>query len=100
LGFEVAALLDIIDVDLGMDLDSIFKNEIHIEVGHEHSERRLQQQDSTNCKVCRILRMRQSRVMFYREEQKGGERSWETREDARDNICQGTESLSLRPACP
>jgi hypothetical protein len=56
LGFEVAALLDIIDVDLGMDLDSIFKNEIHIDVGHEHSERRLQWQDSTNCNACRVLK--------------------------------------------
>jgi hypothetical protein len=50
--------LNIIDVDLGMDLDSIFTNEIHIEVRHEHRERRLQWQDSTNCKACRFLRIR------------------------------------------
>jgi hypothetical protein len=56
LGFEAAAPSDIIDVDLAMDLDSIFKNEIHIEVGHEHSERRLQWQDSTNCNACRVLK--------------------------------------------
>jgi hypothetical protein len=42
---------------------------------------------STNCKACRTLRMRQIRVAFYREEQTGGERRWETREDGRDNIC-------------
>jgi hypothetical protein len=34
--------LDIIDVDLGMYLDSIFISEMQIDVGHEHSERRLQ----------------------------------------------------------
>jgi hypothetical protein len=91
--------LNIIDVDLGMDLDSIFTNEIHIEVRHEHRERRLQWQDSTNCKACRILRMRQSSIVFYKEEQTG-ERMWETREDTRDNFCLGAEVISLRPACP
>jgi hypothetical protein len=31
--------------------------------------------------------MRQIRVVFYREEQTGGERRRETREDGRDNNC-------------
>jgi hypothetical protein len=63
---EVFALLDIIDVDLGLCLDSIFRNEMQIEVGHEHNERRLQWQDTTKCKVCRILRMRKGSAVFYR----------------------------------
>jgi hypothetical protein len=38
LDFEIDALSDIIDVDPGLCLDSIFTNEMQIEVGHEHSE--------------------------------------------------------------
>jgi hypothetical protein len=37
LGFETVALYDIIDVDLGLCVDSIFSNEMQIKVGHEHS---------------------------------------------------------------
>jgi hypothetical protein len=44
--------------------------------------------------------MRQSKDVFYREQQTGGERKWENREDARDNICLGAEILSPTPACP
>jgi hypothetical protein len=58
LGFEIIALSDIIDVDLGLCLESIFTNEMQIEVGHEHREKRSQCWDSTNCKSCRVLRMK------------------------------------------
>jgi hypothetical protein len=34
LEFEIGALSDIIDTDLGLCLDSIFTNEMQIEVGH------------------------------------------------------------------
>jgi hypothetical protein len=46
---------------------------MQIKVGDENSERRSLSWDSRNCKFCRILRMKQSRSMFYREEQTGGE---------------------------
>jgi hypothetical protein len=57
LRIEDVALLDIIDADLGFCLDSIFRNKMQIEVGHEHSERRLQWQDSTKYNACRFLMM-------------------------------------------
>jgi hypothetical protein len=47
--------------------------------------------------------MRQSRVVYYREEQTGGERMWETREDGWENICTGSREsfheLSLFMEC-
>jgi hypothetical protein len=39
LGFEIVTLSDIIDVDLSLCLDSVFTNEMQIEVGCELSER-------------------------------------------------------------
>jgi hypothetical protein len=100
LGFETVALSDIIAVDLALCLDSIFTNEMQIEVGHEHSERRSQCWDSSNCKACRILRMKQSRSVFYREEQTGGEIKLEMKDDGRTTPDPMAGHLSLRPAHP
>jgi hypothetical protein len=49
-GFEVVALSGIIDIDLGLCLDSIFTNEMQIIVGYEHTKRRARCWDSTNCR--------------------------------------------------
>jgi hypothetical protein len=88
-----------IDVDLGLWLDSIFTNETQVELGHEYSERKSQCWNSTNCKTCRVLRMKQSRSMFYREEQTGGERRSEMKDDGRTPSAPMAEHLSLwRPS--
>jgi hypothetical protein len=68
--FEIVTFSDIIDVDLSLCLDSIFTN---VEVGYVHTEGRSQCWNSTNCNTCWVLRMKQSRSVFYREEQTGGE---------------------------
>jgi hypothetical protein len=49
-------------------------------------------------KTCRDFRMRQNRSVFYREEQTGGERSSEMKDDGRTAPI--AEHLSLKPASP
>jgi hypothetical protein len=44
--------------------------------------------------------MKQSRSMFYREEQTGGERRLEMKDDGRTPSAPMAEHLSLRPASP
>jgi hypothetical protein len=44
--------------------------------------------------------MRQSRVVFYREEKTGGEGRWEMKKMQGTTSALGAEILSLRPACP
>jgi hypothetical protein len=93
-GFEIVSLSDIIDVDLGLCVDSIFINEMQIKVVHEHSESRRLCWEISNCNTCRVLWMKQSRSMFYREEQTG-ERS-EMKDDGRTPCAPIAEHLSLR----
>jgi hypothetical protein len=100
LGFETVAPADIIDVDLGLCVDSIFTNEMQIKIGYEHSERRSLCWESNNCKTCRILRIKWNRSMFCREEQTGVEIKPEMKDDGRTPSAPIAEHHSLRPRGP
>jgi hypothetical protein len=51
-------------------------------------------------KTCRDFRMRQNRSVFYREEQTGGERRSEMKDEGRTPSAPMAEHLSLRPPSP
>jgi hypothetical protein len=71
--------------------------QMQIKVGHERSERRRLCWDSSTCKTCRVLRMKQSRSMFYREEQTD---KWSEMKDDGRTPSAHIEHHSLRPASP